>query len=189
MIALSSYDPKFEAGLRSSVNYEFGPKGQVEGVFANPTPTGTFILFRWADWPSELERKLFGRVEQFQEDHPYLRQIKGGSPEWNRIFEGSVSDREAADKIAEIFREYMGSGPSWVRSERGPGGRLRVWVGLKGGGSIDFCLSKEKFAVGGIGCVDFVALGSAIGEIHQWDATRFPGQRLPDHFCNEREEY
>jgi predicted nucleotidyltransferase len=174
MFALSSYSPEFEGGVRSGLNSEFGSNAQFEGLLVDLVLSGqgSFVRFQWADWPADLRLRLAARLSQFHDDHSYLHPVNAGSPEWNTIFGGSVADNEAADKIAQILRKHLVSRVAWVRSERDLKGKIKAWVGLKGGGSIDFCLSWKDYSVGGIGSADINALRAAIDEVHEWAASR-----------------
>jgi uncharacterized protein len=174
MIALSSYNAEFESAVRSQLDVEFGPKIQHRGMFADALLSGKgfFARFQWADWPAELQETLAARLTQFHGDHSYLRPVKAGSPEWDATFGGSVADSEAAHKIAQIVGKHWGSQVAWVRSERDLKGKIKAWLGLKGGGSVNFCLSWKDYSVGGIGSVDINALRAAIDEVHEWAASR-----------------
>jgi len=174
MLALSSYNSEFESGIWSGLNAQFGSRTQLEGIFVDTvlSSKGSFIRFQWADWPDDLQQGFAARVSQFHKDHDYLQPVEAGSPEWNVAFGGSVADSQAARKIAQILEKHLESQANWVRGEKDVKGKIKAWVGLKGGGSIVFCLSWKDYSVGGIGLVDFQALRSAIAEVHQWAGQR-----------------
>jgi hypothetical protein len=173
MFDLTSYNPDFEAVLRSALDQEFGLRGQEEGIFVDTVLSGkgSFIRFQWADWPDDLQKGFATHVAQLCKERSYLHAIEPSSPEWNAIFVGAVADCEAASKVAEILGKRLGR-VSWVRAERDLKRKVKAWVGLDGGKTVDLCLTWKGYTVGGIGLLNMQALRGAVNELHAWAGHR-----------------
>ena len=173
MFALSSYNSEMGTALRSDLALKFNQAMRLEGVLADITLSkeGEFVRFEWADWPDDLQKGFATHVVQFCKDRSYLHAVEPSSPEWNAIFVGAVADSEAASKAAEILGRHMGR-VSWVRAERDLKGKVKAWVGLGGGKTVDLCLSWKGYTVGGIGLLNMQALRAAVNELQQWAGHR-----------------
>jgi predicted nucleotidyltransferase len=162
-----------ESMLRSDIAVRFSQSRRLEGVLADITLSkeGAFVRFEWADWPDDLKLGFAAHVEQFREDRPYLHAVEPSSPEWNAIFGGTVADCEAATKVAEILGRRLGR-VSWVRAERDLKGKVKAWVGLEDGKTVDLCLSWKGYTAGGIGVSNMQALRAAVDELQAWAGHR-----------------
>ena len=170
MFYLSSYNLGAEDGIRSDLNREFGPKAQLEeGVFADTMASskGSFVRFQGPDWPDELRQRFCEKIDAFHKSRPYLQRVESGTIQWDVIFGGSVSDREATKEIAQIFERPFPGQVAWVRCDRDLKGKIKASVSFTDRERFDFCLSWNSYSVFGIGhgLVNSGALGKAIEEV------------------------
>jgi predicted nucleotidyltransferase len=71
-------------------------------------------------------------VDAFRAQHPELRPVLAGTPEWDAVFHGQRSDSGSALAIAEAFTKHFGERVLWVESEKDTRGRIAAKVGIEG---------------------------------------------------------
>jgi len=165
--------------LQGHLSVEFGPSGQLRGVYATAivSSRGTFARFEWADWPSKVAQAWAERVAGFEVAHG-LERLREGSAEWNAIFHGRRGDPESAEQIARIFLQHFHRRVSWVMCSRDSRGRIGAQVNLtdsegrEGDVQVGLELSWKDANAFGIGGEDLEAMRSAINEVSEWAGRR-----------------
>ena len=96
------------------------------------TARGMFACFVWPDWPPALASELGLRVDAFRAQHPELRSVQAGTPEWDAVFHGWHNDPESALAIAGAFTKHFGERVLWVESEMDARGRIAAKLRIEG---------------------------------------------------------
>jgi predicted nucleotidyltransferase len=91
-----------------------------------------FVCFVWPDWPPALTSELGLRVDAFRAQHPELRSVEAGTPEWDAVFHGWHSDPESALAIAGAFTKHFGERVLWVESQEDTRGRIAAKLRIEG---------------------------------------------------------
>ena len=131
MQALSSYSPENRSLVEPALVSLQGQEQwlTVAGCYS---ARGTFVRFVWPDWPPPLAEGLGSRVKRFQLEHPELRPVQPGTPEWDGVFHGRRSESESASAIAAVFAKHFGNRVHWVESEVDARGRISARAMIKG---------------------------------------------------------
>jgi predicted nucleotidyltransferase len=131
MQALSSYSPENRAAVEPALRPLEDPAQRLTAE-SYYTARGMFVCFVWPDWPPALTSELGLRVEAFRAQHPELRSVQAGTPEWDAVFHGWRSDPESALAIAGAFTKHFGDRVLWVESQGDTRGRIAAKLRIEG---------------------------------------------------------
>jgi len=156
-----------------------------------------FGCFVWPDWPRALASELGSRVDAFHTQHPGLRPVQAGTPEWDAVFRGWRSDPRSALAIAGAFTKHFGDRILWVESEKDTRGRIAAKLRIEGlgettppppetppslragwrasSGEVTLNLSwKDSIAIppGPLSDADLEAFAASVKEISHWAQRR-----------------
>jgi len=123
MQALTSYNPQDDPTVQLALQ---DLCDHVTGLFPavlNLSGHGTYVKFRWADWPDPLPASQQQRIEVFLHQHPVLQPISKGSEEWQAVFPAE-SNREAAVEIGKRLETHFSGRVGWVLAERDNRGKI-----------------------------------------------------------------
>lgn len=196
MQALSSYSPDERSVVEAALSSleDRARRFTAESYY---TARGMFACFVWPDWPPALASELESRVDALHTQHPGLRPVHAGTPEWDVVFHGWRSDPESALAIAGAFTKHFGDRVLWVESEKDTRGRIGAKLRIEGLGEttppppetpaslragwraslgeVTLNLSwKDPIAIppGPLSPADLEALEASLREISQWAERR-----------------
>ncbi len=176
MQALASYNPQDDPTVQLALQ---DLCDHVTGLFPavlNLSGRGTYVKFKWADWPEPLPLSQQQRVEAFLRQHPELRAISKGSEDWQAVFPAE-SDREAASEIGKRLETHFPARVGWVLAERDNRGKIVANSFIDGVGEILWHLwwqdvSAAPKSLKHFNGPDLQSFNAAVFDVSKWASSR-----------------
>jgi predicted nucleotidyltransferase len=175
MQALTSYNPQEDPAVHLALQNLCDHVTGLFPVVVDLSERGTFVRFRWADWPEALSLSQEKRVEVFLRKHPELRPIDTDSADWRAAFTGK-SDGVAAAEIGKRLETHFPTRVGWVLAERDSKGKILANTFIDGVGEILWELSwrhvRADRAVLKLDVQDVQRVNAAVRDISGWASSR-----------------
>jgi predicted nucleotidyltransferase len=175
MQALASYKPEEDTTAQLALQDLCDHVNGLFAAVASLSGRGTFVRFKWSDWPEALSLSQRERVELFFRQHPELHVIERGSEDWRASFTGE-SDGEAAAEIGKRLETHFPNRVGWVLAEKDRKGKIVANSFINDVGEIRWELwwrhIRADRAVLKIQAQDVPRVNAAVMDISKWASSR-----------------